>query len=280
MAEAIAEFHTAIRLQPDLAEAHYNLGYALWRKSQLDEGIAELREAIRLKPDHTIAHWELGHALRKKGRYPEALAAYRRGHEMGSKQPEQPGWPTPWREFLRKCERAVAIEPRFAAMIKGEAHPADIAERLTLAEMCHDKAMSAAAARFWCGVFKADPLLAEDLKAANRYSAACDAALAGSGRGKDEPPPDEKDRADLRSQAREWLRADLVLRSKQLDNGTPQARRDVEKKLAYWKTDPDLAGIRDESELKKLPEGEQTVCRALWSEVEALLAKARTGTSP
>jgi hypothetical protein len=54
----------------------------------------------------------------------------------------------------------------------------------------------------------------------------------------------------------------------------------LNQKLQHWKADTDLAGIRDESELNKLPEGEQTACRALWSEVEALLAKARTGTSP
>ena len=41
----------AIRLQPDLAAAHNNLGIALGHQGKLDEAIAEYREAIRLKPD-------------------------------------------------------------------------------------------------------------------------------------------------------------------------------------------------------------------------------------
>lgn len=36
----------------------------------------------------------------------------------------------------------------------------------------------------------------------------------------------------------------------------------------------DLSGLRDAASLAKLPEAEQTACRALWAEVEALLKKA------
>jgi hypothetical protein len=45
--------------------------------------------------------------------------------------------------------------------------------------------------------------------------------------------------------------------------------------LQHWKAVPDLAGLRDETALAKLPEDEQRACRALWAEVEALLKKAR-----
>ena len=41
--------------------------------------------------------------------------------------------------------------------------------------------------------------------------------------------------------------------------------------------DPDLAGIRDEAALVKLPEEEQKAFRTLWAEVEALLKKASGG---
>ena len=56
MDEAIAEYRQAIRIKPDDAEAHSNLGVALQVKGQLDEAIAECREAIRLKPDYAEAH--------------------------------------------------------------------------------------------------------------------------------------------------------------------------------------------------------------------------------
>ena len=47
---ALEKLDTAIKLRPDLAEAHYNLGLALGEKGQTAEAIESLREAIRLKP--------------------------------------------------------------------------------------------------------------------------------------------------------------------------------------------------------------------------------------
>ena len=44
----------------------------------------------------------------------------------------------------------------------------------------------------------------------HRYNAACAAALAASGQGKDDPPPDDAAKAKLRQQARDWLKAELV----------------------------------------------------------------------
>ena len=75
--EAIAEFRTAIRLKPDFAEAHYNLGIALAGQGKLEEAIAEYRAAIRLKPDDAEAHNNLGVALDGQGKLEEAIAEYR-----------------------------------------------------------------------------------------------------------------------------------------------------------------------------------------------------------
>ena len=43
--EAIAEYRAAIRLKPDFAEAHCNLGNALTDQGKLDEAVAEYRAA-------------------------------------------------------------------------------------------------------------------------------------------------------------------------------------------------------------------------------------------
>ena len=56
MDEAIAEFRAAIRVNPDFAIGHYNLGVALKKQGKLDEAIAEFRAAIRLQPDFADAH--------------------------------------------------------------------------------------------------------------------------------------------------------------------------------------------------------------------------------
>lgn len=47
---AIAAYRTAIRLKPDLADAHYNLGVALIRTGRRVEAAREFREYLRLTP--------------------------------------------------------------------------------------------------------------------------------------------------------------------------------------------------------------------------------------
>jgi serine/threonine-protein kinase len=117
------------------------------------------------------------------------------------------------------------------------------------------------------------------MQAQHRYNAACAAALAGCGQGKDDPPLDEAGKAHWRKQALDWLKADLAVWSKVSETGPPQARQFIAQTLQHWKADSDLAGIRDPAALAKIPADEQKACRALWAEVDMLLAKAR-GTAP
>jgi tetratricopeptide (TPR) repeat protein len=76
---AIAEYETALQLQPDFAEAHNNLGSA-WSKlpGRLPDAIAQYEEAIRLDPKNAEAHLNLGNAWTKTpGRLADAAAEYR-----------------------------------------------------------------------------------------------------------------------------------------------------------------------------------------------------------
>ncbi len=75
--EAVAEYRTAIRLQPDDAGAHNNLGNALADQGKLDEAVAAYRTAIRLQPDDAGAHHNLGTALEGQGKVDEAVAEFR-----------------------------------------------------------------------------------------------------------------------------------------------------------------------------------------------------------
>jgi len=112
------------------------------------------------------------------------------------------------------------------------------------------------------------------MKAQNRYNAACSAALASAGRGIDKPPLDDQSKTRWRHQALDWLKADLAYWAKQAESGAPEAKALVSKTLQHWKTDTDLASVRDEKELTKLREPERKDWRALWSEVALLLKKA------
>jgi tetratricopeptide (TPR) repeat protein len=268
---AAAAYREVIRLRPDSAQAHYSLGSALAAQGKHEAAAAAYREAIRLNPDYAEAHCNLAQLLLSLGKYAEALDEYRTGHALGSKRPD---WRYPSAQWVRRAERLATLADRLPALLRGDYHPKDNAERLDLARVCYGTKRHAAAARFWAEAIDADPKLADDLRAQHRYDAACAAALAGCGQGRDDPPPDDAARARLRGQALDWLRADLALRAKQLDTDAAAART----ALAHWKDDPDLSGVRDPAALAALPESERDAWRALWAEVDRLLL--RSGDSP
>jgi tetratricopeptide (TPR) repeat protein len=78
-ARALPKYLEALRLKPDYAEAHYNLGTLRFKEpGRLADAIAEFQEALRLKPDYPEAHNNLGDALfSQPGRLEEAIAQYR-----------------------------------------------------------------------------------------------------------------------------------------------------------------------------------------------------------
>ena len=92
--------------------------------------------------------------------------------------------------------------------------------------------------------------------------------------GEDAGKLDDKERARLRKQALDWLRADLALYTKQLESGTAAARSLVRQRVQHWQKDSDLAGIRDQAALAKLPAEEQKAFTQEAADVAALLKKA------
>jgi hypothetical protein len=147
---------------------------------------------------------------------------------------------------------------------------------LALAHLCFIKKRYATATRFYADAVAAQPKLADDMHAQNRYNAACAAALAAAGQGEDAAKLDDKERARLPRQALDWLRADLVLWSKQAESSTPQNQTAVQQTLQHWQEDADLAGLRDGAALAKLPEAERADWKKLWADVEETLKKAGT----
>ena len=87
--------------------------------------------------------------------------------------------------------------------------------------------------------------------------------------------PDDKEKARLRKQALDWLRADLASRTEQLASGPPAGRATVQQMMRQWKQDPDLAGLRDSEALKALAAQERQACVRLWADVRMLLKKAQ-----
>ena len=53
--EAIGYYEHALRLKPDLAEAHCALGIALEQSGKVREAIGHYERALRINPDYTQA---------------------------------------------------------------------------------------------------------------------------------------------------------------------------------------------------------------------------------
>ena len=255
----------AIRLHPEQADGQYNLGSLLLAEGRSDESVKLLREAVRLDANHPEALCNLGHALQAQGRFEGGARLLptrtRSRHEArGSNYPSA--------DWIAECEKMVAGDRLLSAVLKGEKHIEENSQRVTLAIVARLKGLPAASARFYAEAIAAEPAAAADPATSGlRYDAACAAAVAGSGNGMDDPPPDGAARAKLRLEALDWLNADLAAWSKIATDGPPKSRLTLTQSLRHWKTDSNLAGIRDETAVKALAGDEQKTCRALWAEV-------------
>ncbi len=267
LAEAIAEYRKAIELDPKLAQAHHGLGIALHDQGKLAEAMAEFRKAIELDPRDASPHNNLGNILRDQGKLAEAIAEFRKAIELDPKLALA-------HRNLRRCEEILALDRKLPAILEGKTRPGDAAEQVGFAHLCQFKKRYLLAARFFADAFAAQPKLADDLQAWDRYNAACCAALAAAGQGEGGAKLDDKERGRLRQQSLGWLRADLILWDKQVQAGTPQVRAGVQKTLEHWMEDADLMGVRDAAALAKMPEVERAEWKKLWADVEALRKKA------
>jgi tetratricopeptide (TPR) repeat protein/tRNA A-37 threonylcarbamoyl transferase component Bud32 len=264
---AMAAYRQAIVLDPKYAEAYYNLGNAFAAQGDVAGAIEAYQWAIHLQPLLFDAHFTLGFALRREGRFEESLASLRRGHRLGI---QQPYWNSPSAEWVTKGERLVELNKQCPTFLGREGRPVTAKEGLELAELCAFKKHFAASCSFYRRAFAMDPKGA----AGKRLSAACCAALAGCGRGRDAAGLKPEQKTKLRRQALAWLRADLPIWAKTLQEGKSQPRETSQPSLRDWPHDPDLACVREKTALAKLPEAERREWVKFWDKVAALVAKA------
>src|SRR5262249_40942866 len=142
-------------------------------------------------------------------------------------------------------------------LLSGKREFANAGERLEYASLCSVTRRYATSVRLYADAFTTDSTFADNLQAGHRYNAARAAALAACGKGKDAAKLDETERSRLRGQSLTWLRADLTARGKQLESGEPTDRMEVQRVLRHWQKDVDLAGLRGDEAIARLPAGER-----------------------
>jgi hypothetical protein len=264
LAGAADHLRRAVAINSRDYTALYNLGLVLREKGDLEGALRAFERATEIAPGDAASRAGVGQTLLMQGEYARAQTTLRQA--LALPPPTSPLHQA-IAELVRDSEEMPALARKLPAVLKGDAKPAGPAEAIALARLCQMyRRQFAAAARLYADALD-DPKLADDVRKAHRYNAACAAALAGIGQGEDAARLDERERARLRRQALGWLRAELA-------SWKEQARGDraaVQQALRPWLADPDLAGVRGRENLDRLPEGERPEWRQLWDEVAALL---------
>ena len=114
--QAVPEFERAIRLQPDLADAHYTLGILYWQRGEFDKATQEMKEAIRSKPDYAEAHYTLGTVYKQQGKLQDSAAELKEAIRL---QPDFAGAHTTLAGVLRQLgdNEGAAAEAKEGARI-------------------------------------------------------------------------------------------------------------------------------------------------------------------
>ncbi len=251
--------------------AHYNMAAIEWNQKRFEparlssqKAVIHQRRALELAPNKQSIRESLANSLsnfagasEELGKFDEAAKLRRELNELSAEDPAE-----------------AVVDARLADVISGKATPKDDAERITLSGRAYLKSLYVSSYQLSLEALANDPKLAEDRYNSCRYNAACSALLAASGEGKDLPQADDVAKSNYRKQALEWLQAELEAWAKVNETSSEELKARARKSLENWKVDADLAGIRDEKELAKLPEAEHESFKKLWDEHGKLIARA------
>jgi serine/threonine-protein kinase len=271
--EAETVFREALRRKPDDAKGHFGLGMALAHQGRFKESEAEYRQVVQREPDHAEAHCYLGQVLREQGMFREALVSLRRGHDLGSKQPN---WPHASGAWVRECRRLLELDRLLGRFLEGDAEPASAAERLELIALCRRpcKRLHRTAVRLAVDAFAENAKLADDPGPGHRWNAARSAILAAGGQAEDARLLPDRVVTGLRRQALLWLRADLAVYAA-LAKRESRLAVQVRQRLEDWQRDGELASVRELKALDHLPADERRDWQRLWDDVNRLRDEMR-----
>ncbi len=114
--QALAALQEAVRINPDLYEAHRNLAVAYSVNCDDDAALREIDESLRLKPDSGDAYYLRGLLLMYRGRWDEAVAALTRAAELSPDDPTVYVALGQAREKIGQAEEAAAAFAKAAAL--------------------------------------------------------------------------------------------------------------------------------------------------------------------
>ena len=212
-----------------------------------------------------------------------AMAEYRKGDPGAARKtlaaemvafdwgPEQAGSRDDWIFHVLRREAEMMIIPDLPELLDGGRAPRDHDERFIVLGVYRSQNRTLAAARLCAETLARDPLLAAETRLDLRYKAACAAAAAGFGSGRDATRLDEGERANWRTQALAWLRDELASRKTKLANDSSEDRASLRTTLSRWRSSADLARLREPGSLQPLSDGDREAWATFWREVDHLI---------
>lgn len=265
---AASAFGEAVLRQPDNAFCHGELGFAQRVLGDDQAAVESYKVAIGLEPGNPFFHSGLGRAYRGIGRFDSALEELATAHKLRSRSS---GWDIPTERWLEEVQTYLRIE---SELKKGNVDLESIdtsslvdyarcfyhLKRYRASVGCYDRLLSEVGQ-------DQDSIRPRD----HWYNAACAAALSGAGRGID-APKEESTKKSLRTKAFDWLSKELAI----MERSSAGSDQDVVAHMRHWKSDYDLACIRDPILTGELSSAEQEEVLVLWHRVESLLVKCRT----
>ena len=79
---AIKSYKQALKIEPEYADAYYNMGIALDKKGNASAAIDSYRQAININPDYAAAYNNMGFSMNFKGDYRAAIDSYKKAVEI------------------------------------------------------------------------------------------------------------------------------------------------------------------------------------------------------
>ena len=79
---ALKYYKKALEINPDYAEAYYNMGIALKDNGDLDAAIDSYKKALEIKPDYVGAYFNTGNILKDTGDLEAAIDSYKKALEI------------------------------------------------------------------------------------------------------------------------------------------------------------------------------------------------------
>jgi tetratricopeptide (TPR) repeat protein len=302
--EAVRTYRRVMELKSPSYSFEHFFAQELTALGRWEEAITVLQTTLNRRPNNPYLLLEMGNIYRSHGKPKAAAEAFQKAatHSPGFAPPleglvavllnqgrfaearkavesllklhQEDAERRARRRQLDLCDAMLAIKPRLPAILAGKERPTAVPTQRALAEWClKHKRLTATAVGFYASALSTQPSLADDLEAGNRYHAACAAALAGCGVGEDVAELDGEKRTALRKLALDWLTAECNGCAERHRLGKRSDRTVVATTVRSWLKKEDLAGVRDEQGLARLPSEEGRAWQALWAKIMTLAAR-------